>query len=125
MAGGRGATDGRRPWAGSRGGCAAPRSRRRWASPSTRASGRATGSGYAACIRPGTPVARATCVAWSASLSGCKVTDLLPDRATYGLPTYPEPVYAVAFDSQDLWGESDGPPWTVLLDLFDTDLEPA
>jgi nitrile hydratase subunit beta len=52
-------------------------------------------------------------------------TDLLPDRATYGLPTYPEPVYAVEFDSQDLWGESDGPPWTVLLDLFDTDLEPA
>jgi hypothetical protein len=34
-------------------------------------------------------------------------------------------VYAVAFASQDLWGESDEPPWTVLLDLFDTYLEPA
>jgi nitrile hydratase len=34
-------------------------------------------------------------------------TDRLPDRATYGLPTEPEPVYAVAFASQDLWGESD------------------
>jgi nitrile hydratase subunit beta len=52
-------------------------------------------------------------------------TDQLPDRATYGLPTEPEPVYAVAFASQELWGESDEPPWTVLLDLFDTYLEPA
>jgi nitrile hydratase beta subunit len=52
-------------------------------------------------------------------------TDRLPDLATYGLPTGPEPVYAVAFASQDLWGESDEPPWTVLLDLFDTYLEPA
>jgi nitrile hydratase subunit beta len=52
-------------------------------------------------------------------------TDLLPDRATYGLPTEPEPVYAVAFASQELWGDSDEPPWTVLLDLFDTYLEPV
>jgi nitrile hydratase subunit beta len=52
-------------------------------------------------------------------------TDLLPDRAMYGLPTEPEPVYAVAFASQELWGGSDEPPWTVLLDLFDTYLEPA
>ena len=36
-------------------------------------------------------------------------TDLLPDRATYGLPTEPEPVYAVAFASQELWGDSDEP----------------
>jgi hypothetical protein len=43
----------------------------------------------------------------------------------YGLPTEPEPVYAVAFASQELWGGSDEPPWTVLLDLFDTYLEPA
>ena len=52
-------------------------------------------------------------------------TDLLPDRATYGLPTEPEPVYAVAFASQDLWGVSDDPPWTVIVDLFDAYLEPA
>jgi nitrile hydratase subunit beta len=52
-------------------------------------------------------------------------TDLLPDRATYGLPTEPEPVYAVAFASQELWGNSDEPPWTVLLDLFDSYLEPV
>ena len=40
-------------------------------------------------------------------------TDRLPDRAEYGLPTEPEPVYAVGFASQDLWGESDESPWTV------------
>ena len=51
--------------------------------------------------------------------------DQLPDRAAYGLPTEPEPVYAVAFASQELWGESDEPPWTVLLDLFETYLESA
>jgi nitrile hydratase len=51
--------------------------------------------------------------------------DLIPDRAAYGLPTEPEPVYAVAFASQELWGEGDEPPWTVLIDLFDTYLEPA
>jgi nitrile hydratase subunit beta len=52
-------------------------------------------------------------------------TDRLPDRAAYGMPTEPEPVYAVAFASEDLWGESDEPSWTVLLDLFDSYLEPA
>jgi nitrile hydratase beta subunit len=52
-------------------------------------------------------------------------TDLLPDRAAYGLPTEPEPVYAVAFASQDLWGESGEPPWTVVVDLFDSYLESA
>jgi nitrile hydratase subunit beta len=52
-------------------------------------------------------------------------TDRLPDRAIYGLTTEPEPVYAVAFASQNLWGESNEPPWTVLLDLFDSYLESA
>ena len=52
-------------------------------------------------------------------------TDLLPDRAAYGIPTEPEPVYAVAFDSQVLWGESDEQPWTVMIDLYDTYLENA
>ena len=52
-------------------------------------------------------------------------TDQLPDKAAYGLPTEPEAVYAVAFASHDLWGESDESPWTVVLDLFDTYLEPV
>ena len=51
--------------------------------------------------------------------------DRLPDLATYGKPAQPEPVYAVAFGSQDLWGAGDEPPFTVLLDLWDSYLEPA
>jgi hypothetical protein len=51
--------------------------------------------------------------------------DRLPDRAVYGERVTPEPVYSVAFRSQDLWGPSEEPPWTVLLDLWDTYLEPA
>jgi nitrile hydratase beta subunit len=51
--------------------------------------------------------------------------DRLPDRAVYGEQLAPEPVYSVAFNSQDLWGPSEEPPWTVLLDLWDTYLEPA
>jgi len=52
-------------------------------------------------------------------------TDRLPDLATYGVRTPPEPVYAVAFRSDDLWGPQDGePPFTVLLDLWDSYLDP-
>jgi nitrile hydratase len=51
--------------------------------------------------------------------------DRLPDKAVYGEHTEPEPVYSVAFSSTDLWGERDEPPWTVLLDLWDSYLEPA
>ena len=36
-----------------------------------------------------------------------------------------EPVYAVAFSSDDLFGPSPEGRWTVLLDLFDSYLEPA
>jgi nitrile hydratase beta subunit len=51
--------------------------------------------------------------------------DRLPDRAVYGEPVAPEAVYSVAFGSQDLWGASEETPWTVLLDLWDSYLEPA
>jgi nitrile hydratase len=51
--------------------------------------------------------------------------DKLPDRAVYGEQVDPEPVYSVAFSSVDLWGPSSDPPWTVLLDLWDSYLEPA
>lgn len=53
--------------------------------------------------------------------------DRLPDLTTYGRPAEPEPepVYAVAFASQDVWGPSDEPPFTVLLDLWDSYLEAA
>lgn len=51
--------------------------------------------------------------------------DRLPDLATYGVRTPREPVYAVSFRSDDLWGAQEGePPFTVLLDLWDSYLDP-
>jgi nitrile hydratase subunit beta len=51
--------------------------------------------------------------------------DRLPDRAVYGENIAPEPVYSVAFRSQDLWGPSGETAWTVLLDMWDSYLDPA
>lgn len=63
--------------------------------------------------------------------------DRLPDRAVYGEQVCPEPVYAIAFRSDDLWGpgdagrpddagrSGDAGPWTVALDLWESYLEPA
>jgi nitrile hydratase subunit beta len=51
--------------------------------------------------------------------------DRLPDLTTYGHPAEPEPVYAVRFASGDVWGPGEEPPFTVLLDLWDSYLEPA
>lgn len=47
----------------------------------------------------------------------------LPDIGPYQGPV--EPVYSVSFRSADLFGPSDEPAWTVLLDLTETYLEPA
>jgi nitrile hydratase beta subunit len=49
--------------------------------------------------------------------------DALPELAAYGEPATPEPVYAVRFDSRDLWGEDALPAWTVLVDLWEHYLE--
>jgi nitrile hydratase subunit beta len=49
--------------------------------------------------------------------------DRLPDLAVYGEPPAPEPVYAVRFRSEDLWGEGREPPWTVSVDLWESYLE--
>jgi nitrile hydratase beta subunit len=51
--------------------------------------------------------------------------DRLPDRAVYGEQVTPEPVYSVAFGSQELWGAGEEPDWTVRLDLWESYLEPA
>jgi hypothetical protein len=51
--------------------------------------------------------------------------DRLPDRAVYGLETPREPVYAVSFRSDDLWGPDERPAFTVLHDLWESYLEPA
>ena len=49
--------------------------------------------------------------------------DMFPDIGPYAGPE--EPVYAVAFSSDDLFGPSPEGRWTVVLDLFDSYLEPA
>ncbi len=49
--------------------------------------------------------------------------DAFPDIGPYEGPE--EPVYAVAFASDDLFGPSDEGRWTVVLDLFESYLEPA
>jgi hypothetical protein len=49
--------------------------------------------------------------------------DRLPDRAVYGEQVEREPVYSVAFASGDLWGTGGEPPFTVLLDLWESYLE--
>jgi nitrile hydratase len=49
--------------------------------------------------------------------------DPLPDIGTYKGPL--QPVYAVAFDSEALFGPSEEGRWTVLVDLFEDYLEDA
>jgi nitrile hydratase subunit beta len=44
--------------------------------------------------------------------------DSFPDIGPYAGP--PEPVYSVAFSSEDLFGASEEGHWTVLLDLFES-----
>jgi nitrile hydratase subunit beta len=58
-------------------------------------------------------------------IDGVRGADRLPDRAVYGEDVAPEPVYSVTFRSQDLWGASDEPGWAVVLDMWDSYLEPA
>jgi nitrile hydratase subunit beta len=58
-------------------------------------------------------------------VEGVRGADRLPDRAVYGEKVDPEPLYSVAFSSEELWGPSEKPPWTVALDMWESYLEPA
>jgi nitrile hydratase beta subunit len=49
----------------------------------------------------------------------------LPDLAVNRKDAPVEPVYAVAFRSEELWGRGQEPPWTVVLDLWESYLEEA
>jgi nitrile hydratase subunit beta len=49
--------------------------------------------------------------------------DAFPDIGPYRGPS--EPVYAVAFESADLFGPSEEGSWTVMIDLFESYLEEA
>ena len=49
--------------------------------------------------------------------------DVFPDIGPYDGPE--EPVYAVAFSSEDVFGPSEEGRWIIVLDLFESYLEPA
>jgi nitrile hydratase beta subunit len=49
--------------------------------------------------------------------------DLLPELAAYREEGVPEPVYAVRFSSETLFGRDGRPPWTVVVDLWESYLE--
>lgn len=53
---------------------------------------------------------------------GCHV---LPDANAHGLGERPEPLYTVAFDAADLWGQAECPGDEVTLDLWESYLERA
>ncbi len=59
------------------------------------------------------------------AIDAVRGADRLPDRATYGERVDREPVYSVAFGSAELWGAVGEAEWTVLLDLWESYLEPA
>ena len=61
----------------------------------------------------------------SGVIKGVRGADRLPDRAVYGEEVSPEPIYSVAFGSDDLWGPGKETAWTVLLDLWESYLEAA
>jgi nitrile hydratase beta subunit len=80
-------------------------------------------------VRRMRPSGHTRCPRYARGVSGViecvRGVDSLPDLAVYGKEAPEEAVYSVSFDSVQLWGVSDEPPWTVLLDLWESYLEPA
>ena len=52
-------------------------------------------------------------------------THVLPDANAHGLGEQPEPLYAVAFAAAELWAHPEHPRDEVILDLWQSYLEPA
>lgn len=52
-------------------------------------------------------------------------THVLPDSNAHGLGETPEPLYAVAFAASELWADPESPGDKVILDLWQSYLEPA
>ncbi len=52
-------------------------------------------------------------------------THVLPDSNAHGLGEAPEPLYAVAFPASELWANPEHPSDEVVLDLWQSYLEPA
>ena len=55
----------------------------------------------------------------------CHGTHILPDANAHGLGEAPEPIYAVAFAASELWADPEHPRDEVILDLWQSYLEPA
>ena len=85
------------------------------------------GAGDAVRVRRMRPEGHTRCPRYARGVTGIvdavRGLDAFPDIGPYAGPD--EPVYAVAFSSDDLFGPSPEGRWTVLLDLFDSYLEPA
>jgi nitrile hydratase len=85
------------------------------------------GAGDAVRVRRMRPAGHTRCPRYARGATGIveavRGLDAFPDIGPYAGPD--EPVYAVAFSSEDLFGPSPEGRWTVLLDLFDSYLEPA
>jgi len=50
---------------------------------------------------------------------------VLPDASAHGLGDQPEPLYAVVFPASELWVDPEHPRDEVVLDLWQSYLEPA
>ena len=83
--------------------------------------------GEAVRVRRMRPEGHTRCPRYARGVAGTieavRGADALPDIGPYAGPD--EPVYAVAFASDDLFGASEEGRWTVALDLFESYLEPA
>jgi nitrile hydratase len=78
-------------------------------------------------VRRMRPVGHTRCPRYVRGVTGTVDTlrgmDVLPDIGSDEGPD--ETVYAVAFDSDDVFGPSAEGTWTIVLDLFESYLEPA
>jgi nitrile hydratase len=52
-------------------------------------------------------------------------THVLPDSSAHGFGEAPEPLYAVVFPASELWADPENPQDEVVLDLWQSYLEPA
>jgi nitrile hydratase len=95
--------------------------------PLSSAAGARFAPGNPVRVRRMRPEAHTRCPRYARGATGVvdavRGLDAFPDIGPYAGPD--EPVYAVAFSSDELFGPSPEGRWTVLLDLFDSYLEPA